>query len=173
MASQLPKTPSTANHHVYFYPNHPLKPTFDALYNHFFTLPAAPLLPPPHSHYPALTGTISSPPSTQPSKPPSTRSTPTSPAPILSCTTCNGARPTKATWYKNVAENEIFQHVWRAGSGALERSLAFIGRVEKLRKKNEGEKGQLEEGSLKEIKGVVEWCVEKSGNGEVVDANRG
>lgn len=69
-------------------------------------------------------------------------------------------------WYKNVHESEVFAKVWEGEEQARE----FIGRVEVLVKKKEGDKEELEKESLKEIKAVVEYCRAKFGDQEVKDA---
>ncbi len=69
-------------------------------------------------------------------------------------------------WYKNVAESEVFRKVWESEEKARE----FIGKVERLVKRGEGSKEDLERESLREINVVVEFCREKFGEGEVRDA---
>lgn len=73
-------------------------------------------------------------------------------------------------WYGNVGESDVFKEVW--GGGGLEEAREFIGKVEGLVKRRDGDKGGLEEESLREIKGVVEYCRGKFGEGEVRDATR-
>ena len=72
-------------------------------------------------------------------------------------------------WYKNVAESEVFKEVWEGGE---EEARGFIGRVEKLVKKGEGDKGLLEKESLREINAVVEYCRQKFGEKEMLDATQ-
>ena len=69
-------------------------------------------------------------------------------------------------WYSNVADSEVFTKVWDGEEAARE----FIGQVEALVKKREGNKQELEKESLREIKAVVEYCREKFGEEEVKDA---
>ena len=71
-------------------------------------------------------------------------------------------------WYKNVADSEVFGNVWNSEEQARE----FIGKVERLLKKKEGDKQELESESLREIKAVVEHCREKFGDGKLDDASK-
>ena len=45
-----------------------------------------------------------------------------------------------------------------------------MGRVEALKKKREGDKGALGEESVREIREVIKFCVDKFGKGRVEDA---
>lgn len=72
-------------------------------------------------------------------------------------------------WYGDVAESEVFERVW-GKNGGLKGAKAFIDRVEGLRKEGRGERAVLEGESEREIRGVVGWCVERFGKGEVKDA---
>jgi len=69
-------------------------------------------------------------------------------------------------WYGNVKDSDVFRDVW---SGE-EEARKFIGCVEGLRKRGEGNREALGKESLREIRGVVEWCRRKFGEGEVRDA---
>ena len=73
-------------------------------------------------------------------------------------------------WYHNVADaqSEVFKEVW--GEEEEEEARAFIGRVEGFVKRGEGDREALQEESLREIKGVVEFCRSKFGEKEVLDA---
>ncbi|KAI9870540.1 MAG: hypothetical protein M1830_004118 [Pleopsidium flavum] len=71
-------------------------------------------------------------------------------------------------WYGDVAGSEVFGKVW----GSKEEGVGFIGRVEGLWKRKEGDRGVLERESLREIRTVVEWCVERFGKGVFTDATR-
>ncbi|MCJ1307094.1 hypothetical protein MMC25_000740 [Agyrium rufum] len=69
-------------------------------------------------------------------------------------------------WYGNISNSDVFKDRWNSE----EEGLDFIGKVEKLRKKKEGDKQTLEKESLREIKGVVDWCVNKFGKEAWMDA---
>jgi len=69
-------------------------------------------------------------------------------------------------WYRNVKDSEVFSAVWEGEEQARD----FIGKVEALVKRKEGDKGELERESVKEIKAVVDFCRKKFGDGEVKDA---
>ena len=49
--------------------------------------------------------------------------------------------------------------------------MAFIGKVEALRAKKEGDQDALGKESVEEIRRVVEFCVDKYGKGRVRDAS--
>lgn len=71
-------------------------------------------------------------------------------------------------WYKNVAASEVFKEVWEGGE---EEARGFIGKVEGLVKRGEGNnKEELERDSLREIKAVVEYCRNKFGEKGMLDA---
>lgn len=70
-------------------------------------------------------------------------------------------------WYGDVCESDVFRDVW---AGGLEEAGKLIDGVEGLRKRGEGDREGLGRESLREIRGVVEWCVGKFGEGEVRDA---
>lgn len=72
-------------------------------------------------------------------------------------------------WYTNVAESEVFKEVW---DGGLEEARGFIGRVDGLVKRGEGDKAVLEKESLREIEAVVEYCRSKFGEKEMLDATQ-
>ena len=75
-------------------------------------------------------------------------------------------------WYKDVSGSDIFKEVWGEDEGALERAHGFIGNVEKLRKKKEGDKVELERESAKEIEGIKGYLVKEFGAGVVGDATQ-
>ncbi|MCJ1295492.1 hypothetical protein MMC34_007055 [Xylographa carneopallida] len=70
-------------------------------------------------------------------------------------------------WYGNVADTEVFKKNWCS----KEMGLEFIGKVEALNKKREGDREALEKESVEEIKTVIDYCVEKFGTGQVRDAS--
>lgn len=82
-------------------------------------------------------------------------------------------------WYGDVADSDVFRHVWGEKDGGKEGALGFVGKVEKLRKmkgKGEGEEGRQERGvlereSARELRGVVEWCVGRFGTEAWSDAS--
>ena len=69
-------------------------------------------------------------------------------------------------WYKSVAESDVFTKVWVNE----EKARVFTHNIEALVKKREGNKEDLQKESLREIQGVVDYCREKFGEGEVRDA---
>lgn len=76
--------------------------------------------------------------------------------------------------YGNVSGSEVFQRAWPGESG-LDDARTFITEIEKLRKGDRGERGQvdraaLEKESRREIEAVVEFCRGKFGVEEVGDA---
>jgi len=76
-------------------------------------------------------------------------------------------------WHRDVKGSEVFQAVW--GEGGLDKAMAFLRRIEVLRKdtKHEGisEVHRLHDGSKWEIKTVMEFCEKKFGTQKVEDAN--
>lgn len=72
-------------------------------------------------------------------------------------------------WYRNVAGSEVFKEVWAGGE---EEARGFIGKVEGLVKRGEGGKEELERGSLREIRAVVEYCRRRFGEEEMLDATQ-
>lgn len=70
-------------------------------------------------------------------------------------------------WYSNVCDSDVFKNAWEGGKDA---ALKFIGKVEGLRKRGEGEREVLEGESRREIEKVVEWCQGRFGEGRVEDA---
>lgn len=70
-------------------------------------------------------------------------------------------------WYANVQGSDVFGAVW---GGEEEAAREFIGRVERFRKEGVGDREGLGRESKREIRGVVEWCRGKFGEGEVEDA---
>ena len=71
-------------------------------------------------------------------------------------------------WYANVKDSDVFSYAWEDGEG---QARGFIDGVERLAKKEEGDRQKLERDSLREIQAVVEFCREKFGDGEVRDAS--
>ena len=72
-------------------------------------------------------------------------------------------------WYGNVAESDVFRFVWK--KGGLDAAKGFIGEVETLVKKKEGEREGLERRSREEIQAVIEFCRDKFGERRMVDAS--
>ena len=70
-------------------------------------------------------------------------------------------------WYGNVASTDVFGKNWKSEEEGLE----FIGKIEALNTKGEGDKESLGKESVQEIKGVVDFCVDKFGKGTVEDAS--
>ncbi|KAM0795326.1 hypothetical protein BDR22DRAFT_826177 [Usnea florida] len=162
--------------------------TFSALYTHILTLPP-PLLPPPKATSPSLTAQISNlslHPTLEtalhilnndlPSAHFLVRHMQAPPAyegmflhGILH--RIEGDYDNARAWYGNVGESDVFREVW-GGGGGLEEARDFIGKVEALVKRRDGDKGVLERESLREIKSVVEYCRGKFGEEEVRDATQ-
>lgn len=69
-------------------------------------------------------------------------------------------------WYSNVKDSEVFTKVWAGEDQARE----FIGKVEALGKRKEGNKEELEKESVREIKAVMDYCRDKFGDEEMKDA---
>ncbi|KAL8687989.1 MAG: hypothetical protein Q9218_005983 [Villophora microphyllina] len=162
-------------------------PTFSSLYTHLLTSPA-PLLPPGKAKFPALTSSISAlslHPTLEtalhilntdlPSAHFLVRHMQSPPAyegmflhGILH--RVEGDYDNARAWYDNIADSEVFEHVW-GEAGDKEGAQDFIGRVEGLRKRGEGDKEALENESRREIEKVVEWCKAKFGEGKMEDAS--
>ena len=70
-------------------------------------------------------------------------------------------------WYENVASSEVFKNSWNDKDKAFE----FIGKVEALNKRKEGDMETLERQSVEEIKRIVDFCVEKFGKEKIQDAS--
>ncbi|KAL8939666.1 MAG: hypothetical protein Q9216_003242 [Gyalolechia sp. 2 TL-2023] len=165
----------------------PRFPTFSALYTHLLTLPA-PLLPPGRATSPPLTASISAlslHPTLEtafhilnadlPSAHFLVRHMQSPPAyegmflhGILH--RIEGDYDNARAWYDNVKDSEVFASAWGEREGK-DGALEFIGRVESLKKKGQGNKEELAERSVEEIKKVVEWCRGKFGEGRVEDAS--
>ena len=64
-------------------------------------------------------------------------------------------------WYRSVEGSEVFQEVW--GTRGVERVMALLEGVERLRRDGTGDRRDLERESGKEIDAVVEYCVRKFG----------
>ena len=73
-------------------------------------------------------------------------------------------------WYADVARDEegraLLGKSWDGGEGAR----AFVDEVQGLKERGEGDKGELEEKSLREIMNVIGQCEEKFGTERWVDA---
>lgn len=69
-------------------------------------------------------------------------------------------------WYRDVGDSEVLRSVW----GGLTQALVFVDDVEKLRKERIGDREELEQRSLDEIKAVVSFCAKKFGTGKTRDA---
>jgi len=159
--------------------------SFDAVYADLLTLPA-PLLPPGKAFNPALTDRISSlylHPAVEtalhllnadlPSAHFLARHMQAAPAyegmylhGILH--RIEGDYDNARAWYGDIAGSEVFGKVW----GSKEEGVGFVGKVEALNKRREGDKEVLEGESLREIRTVVEWCVGRFGKGVFRDATR-
>ncbi|KAL6715283.1 hypothetical protein ACLMJK_007548 [Lecanora helva] len=157
--------------------------TFSALYDHILTLPP-PLLPPPKPTLAPLTATISSlflHPTLEaalhilnndlPSAHFLVRHMQAAPAyegmflhGILH--RIEGDYDNARAWYGNVKDSEAFGKAWNSEEQARE----FIGNVEALVKRKDGNEEELQKESVREIKAVVQYCREKFGDGEVKDA---
>jgi hypothetical protein len=76
-------------------------------------------------------------------------------------------------WYRDVKDSEVFRAVW--GENGLDKAMDFMGRIEVLRKRTKqediSEVQQLEDGSKREIKAVLEFCEEKFRTQRVDDAS--
>ena len=70
-------------------------------------------------------------------------------------------------WYRDVASSEVFGKNWKSETEGLD----FIGKVEALNRKGEGDKEALGKESVEEIKNVVDFCVEKFGKEKVNNAS--
>ncbi|KAI9778413.1 MAG: hypothetical protein M1835_004926 [Candelina submexicana] len=161
-------------------------PTFNTIYAHLLTLPP-PLLPPGKSHTPFLTpqiAALSLHPTLEaalhifnhdlPSAHFLARHMQSAPAyegmylhGILH--RIEGDYDNARAWYADVAQSDVYRKAWGAEKGE-HKGIEFIGKIERLKKEGKGDQGALEEESLREIKAVVEWCIEKFGTGTVVDA---
>ena len=182
----------TANHVFYFFCRYfskmsttTSKDTFDSIYEQLLTLPI-PLLPPGHSTKPALTAQISSlslHPALEaafhilnndlPSAHFLARHMQAAPAYEGMCLhgilhRIEGDYDNARAWYRNVSSSDVFRKNWATEEDGLE----FIGKVEAFAKAKGTEgKADLEKESLREIKTVVDWCVEKFGKEEWADAS--
>jgi hypothetical protein len=76
-------------------------------------------------------------------------------------------------WYRDAKDSEVFRAVW--GEDGLGKAMDFLRRIEVLRKetKNEdiSEVHQLQDGSKREIKTLLEFCEKKFGTQKVEDAS--
>lgn len=73
-------------------------------------------------------------------------------------------------WYGDVRDSDVFRAVWPEEERGLEGGVDFIRRVEKLRKKGEGDLRALEGESMREIEALKEFLLQKFGTGRVEDA---
>lgn len=77
-------------------------------------------------------------------------------------------------WYRDVKDSEVFQAVW--GEGGFDKAMDFVRRIEILRKETKhediSEVHQLEDGSKREIKTVIDFCEETFGTQKVEDASQ-
>jgi len=76
-------------------------------------------------------------------------------------------------WYRDVKDSEVFRAVW--GDNGLDKAMDFVRRIEILKKETKhediSEVHQLEDGSKRELKTVLEFCERKFGLGKVEDAS--
>ncbi|KAM0713688.1 hypothetical protein Q7P37_010650 [Cladosporium fusiforme] len=75
-------------------------------------------------------------------------------------------------WYRDVQDSDVFRAVWPESEGGLEGTVAFIRRVEKLRKEGEGNLNGLEGESRREVETLKGFLVERFGTGRVEDATK-
>jgi len=82
-------------------------------------------------------------------------------------------------WYGDVKDSECFKAVWPGsedgdgeGMGGLEGGLAFIRRVEGLRKEGKGNLEELQEESGRELDALKDFLVGKFGLERVADATK-
>ncbi|KAL8696457.1 MAG: hypothetical protein Q9201_007645, partial [Fulgogasparrea decipioides] len=141
----------------------PQYPTFCALYTHLLTTFLAPLLPPAKPNSPDLAAAISSlsvHPTLEtalhilnadlPSAHFLVRHMQSPPAyegmflhGILH--RVEGDYDNARAWYSNVSDSEVFRYVWREEEeGGKEGAMKFLDAVEGLRKRGEGNRGELE-----------------------------
>jgi len=74
-------------------------------------------------------------------------------------------------WYGDVKESECFEAVWPADEkGGLEGGLAFVRRIEALRKEGKGDLEALQEESGREFDALKDFLVGKFGLERVEDA---
>ncbi|GAB7327243.1 hypothetical protein MBLNU13_g11138t1 [Cladosporium sp. NU13] len=73
-------------------------------------------------------------------------------------------------WYGDVKDSDIFHSVWPEGEGGLEGGVAFIRRVESLRKEKKGDLSALEKESQRELDATKDFLVERFGLERVEDA---
>ncbi|KAE9377962.1 hypothetical protein N431DRAFT_297600, partial [Stipitochalara longipes BDJ] len=76
-------------------------------------------------------------------------------------------------WYGDVRDSEVFRAVW--GEGGLDNAVDFVRRIEILRKETKhediSELHQLEHGSKRELRTVLEFCEKRFGTQKVDDAS--
>ena len=71
-------------------------------------------------------------------------------------------------WYNDVKSSEVFQSNWKDDNEALR----FIEKIERLAKEGQGSQAELEACSIKEIKGVIDFCTQKFGTDKYKDARK-
>jgi hypothetical protein len=69
-----------------------------------------------------------------------------------------------------VKDSDIFRSVWSEEEGGLDGGVAFIRRVESLRKEKKGDLSALEKESQRELDATKDFLVEKFGLQRVEDA---
>jgi len=70
-------------------------------------------------------------------------------------------------WYGNVAQSDVFGRVWPSKDEAL----GFIAEIQIFNETAQGDKGALERRSVSEIRGVVDYCIDKYGKAKISDAS--
>ena len=70
-------------------------------------------------------------------------------------------------WYDNVADSDVFKACW----SSKEDGQDFIDRVQRLKEKKGGDKEAMKQESLKEIKGVIDFCKDKYGTEKMSNAS--
>lgn len=73
-------------------------------------------------------------------------------------------------WYGDVKDSDIFRFVWPEEEGGLDGGVAFIRRVESLRKEKKGDSSALQKESQRELDATKDFLVERFGLGRVEDA---
>ena len=69
-------------------------------------------------------------------------------------------------WYNDAKFSGVFQSNWKAESDAFD----FIDQIELFNKQGLGSQSSLEKQSVKEIKGVIEFCFQRYGASKYEDA---
>jgi hypothetical protein len=73
-------------------------------------------------------------------------------------------------WYGDVRDSDIFKHVWSEEEAGLDGGIAFIRRVEHLRKQKDGDLSALEKESQRELDATKDFLVERFGLQRIDDA---